>query len=48
MVFEQFVQERNLSKKTRRRYKTILKRYALFNDMSLEELLDEADKEEIK
>lgn len=47
MVFEQFVQERNLSKETRRRYKTILKKYALFNDMSLEELLDEADKEEI-
>ena len=44
--FEQFVEERNLSHKTIKQYKTSWKQYCQYNQMTMEELIDEADNEE--
>lgn len=44
--FEQFVAERNLSKATIKQYKTSLREYTRYNQMSLDELIEEADNEE--
>lgn len=44
--FLEFQEERNLSKNTIKQYKATLKQYAEFNGMSLDELIDEADREE--
>lgn len=46
--FNQFLKERNLSKATVKQYKTSLNQYAQFNNMSIDELIDEADAEEEK
>ena len=42
----QFCVERGLTDSSKRKYKVCLKRYVTFFNMTLEELLDEADKEE--
>ena len=46
--FNQFLNERNLSKSTVKQYRTSLNQYAQFNNMSVDELIDEADAEEEK
>ena len=42
----QFAAERGLSDSSKRKYKICLKRYVTYFDMTLEELIEEADKEE--
>ena len=46
MYFEEFCQERNLSKETIRGYKSSLKKYCDYYNMTLDELIDEAIDEE--
>lgn len=45
-IIDDFATTRKLSPNTKRRYKLILNRYSEFNNMTLQELLDEADLEE--
>ena len=45
-IIDDFATTRKLSPNTKRRYKRILNRYSKFNNMTLQELLDEADLEE--
>ena len=45
-IIDNFAVTRKLSHSTKRRYKLILNRYSEFNNMTLQELLDEADDEE--
>lgn len=45
-IINQMAIDRNLKKSTKRRYRLILNTYAEFNNMTLQELLDEADMEE--
>ena len=45
-VIDDLIKTRKLKKNTARRYTLILNRYSQFNNMTLEELLDEADEEE--
>lgn len=45
-LFKEFCTDRNLSKNSIETYHTALKDYTVFNNLSLEELIDEADKEE--
>ena len=45
-IIDNFAVTRKLSHNTKRRYKLILNRYSEFNNMTLQELLDEADDEE--
>jgi len=45
-IFQRFVAERNLSKRSINAYNSALKDYCKFNKMSLQELYDEADEEE--
>ncbi len=42
----QFAVERGLSDSSKRKYKICLKRYITYFDMTLEDLIDEADNEE--
>ena len=46
MYFEEFCQERNLSKETIRGYKSSIKKYCDYYQMTLDELIDEAIDEE--
>ena len=46
MYFEEFTEERNLSKETIRGYKSTLKKYTDYYQMTLDELIDEAIDEE--
>ena len=46
--FQQFIEERNLSKATIKQYRATLKQYAEFNGLKLDELIAEADAEEEK
>lgn len=46
MLFEQFVEERNISKRTMKSYQTAIRKYELFNVMTIEDLIREADEEE--
>ena len=46
--FQQFIEERNLSKATVKQYRATLRQYCEFNGMSLDELFKEADAEEEK
>ena len=46
MYFEQFVEERNLSPETIKRYKSSIKQYSEYYEMSFDELIDEAIDEE--
>lgn len=46
MYFEQFCKERNIKKETIKQYRTTVKQYTEYYDMSLEELIDEAIDEE--
>ena len=45
-LIDDFAATRKLSPNTKRKYRLILNRYSEFNNMSLQELLDEADEEE--
>ena len=45
-ILEQFFEERNLSPKTIKQYKTSWKQYCEFHSMTVGELLEEADREE--
>lgn len=45
-IIDELAATRKLSPNTKRRYKLILNRYSEFNNMTLQELLDEADEEE--
>lgn len=45
-IFQDFIQERNLSDSTSRLYKAALSDYSKFHNMTLQELIDEADQEE--
>lgn len=45
-IIDNFIQSRNLKKSTRKGYKYSLKQYTTFHQMTLEELLNEADQEE--
>mgnify|MGYP003480168119 CR=1 FL=1 len=44
--FQQFIEERNLSKATVKQYRATLRQYCKFNGMTLDQLLAEADSEE--
>ena len=44
--FQQFIEERNLSKATVKQYRATLRQYCKFNSMTLDQLLEEADNEE--
>ena len=44
--FQQFIEERNLSKATVKQYRATLRQYCKFNGMTLDQLLEEADNEE--
>lgn len=46
MYFEQFVEERNISPETIKRYKSSIKQYSEYYEMSFDELIDEAIDEE--
>ena len=46
MYFEEFCQERNLSKETIKGYKYSVKKYTEYYNMTLDELIDEAIDEE--
>ena len=43
---EQFYEERNLSKASKKQYRTTLNQYAKFNGLTIDELIEEADNEE--
>ncbi|WP_295603056.1 site-specific integrase [uncultured Methanobrevibacter sp.] len=45
-IIDQMAADRNLRKSTARKYRTALNSYSKFHNMTLQELLDEADKEE--
>jgi len=45
-IFHEFITDRNISKSAIRGYRAAFKDYAYYNQMTLQELLDEADKEE--
>lgn len=45
-LFKQLVNERNLQKRSQKYYRTGLNAYTKYNDMTLQELYNEADKEE--
>lgn len=45
-ILNEMAKTRKLKKATTRRYKLVLNRYSIFHNMTLEELLDEADEEE--
>ena len=47
-IFDNFVKSRNLKKRTKSGYKSTLKQYTMFHQMTLEELLNEAELEEEK
>ena len=46
MYFERFIQERNIKKQTINHYRTTINKYTSYYDMSLDDLIDEAIKEE--
>lgn len=48
MLFEQFVQQRNISERTSNSYKQAIQRYESFNQMTIDELVREAEEEEEK
>ena len=47
-IFIDFCEGRNLKESTRRTYRYSLKKYAKFNGMTLQELIDEAEAEEVE
>ena len=47
-IFIDFCEGRNLKESTRRTYRYSLNKYAKFNDMTLQELIDEAETEEVE
>lgn len=47
-IFIDFCEGRNLKESTRRTYRYSLNKYAKFNDMTLQELINEAEAEEVE
>jgi integrase len=46
MLFEQFVQQRNISNRTSKSYKLAITKYEDYNEMTIDELIREAEEEE--
>lgn len=47
-IFIDFCEGRNLREPTRRKYRYILNKYAKFNDITLQELIDETKADEVE